>query len=129
MPGPQTDGKAHVARADNVLDLELAELGLEPELLDDAGVLSARKTAVSSDLAPVTTILPEAKMSAVVLGSRIRMMTAANRLGLYSAFRACSAIVLRSKRTSRLTVATMFLRNAGPDECQYKLLPISTDHD
>jgi hypothetical protein len=109
----ETDGEAHVARADNVLDLELAELGLEPELLDDAGVLSARKT----------------KMSAVVLGSRIRMMTAANRLGLYSAFRACSAIVLRSKRTSRLTVATMFLRTAGPDECQYKLLPISTDHD
>jgi len=33
----------------------------------------------SSDLAPVTTILPEAKMSAVVFGSRIRMMTAANR--------------------------------------------------
>lgn len=30
-------------------------------------------------------------------------------LGLYSAFRACRAIVLRSKRQSRLTVATMFL--------------------
>lgn len=33
----------------------------------------------SSDFAPVTTILPEAKMSAVVFGSRIRMMTAAKR--------------------------------------------------
>ena len=33
----------------------------------------------SSDLAPVTTILPEAKISAVVLGSRMRMMTAAKR--------------------------------------------------
>jgi len=33
----------------------------------------------SSDLAPVTTILPEAKMSAVVFGSRIRMITAAKR--------------------------------------------------
>lgn len=33
----------------------------------------------SSDLAPVTTIFPDAKMRAVVLGSRIRMMTAANR--------------------------------------------------
>ncbi len=63
----------------------------------------------SSDLAPVTTILPEAKMSAVVLGSRIRMMTAAKRLGLYSALRACRAMVFRSNRTSRLTVATMFL--------------------
>jgi len=33
----------------------------------------------SSDFAPVTTIFPEAKISAVVLGSRIRMMTAAKR--------------------------------------------------
>lgn len=37
------------------------------------------------------------------------MMTAANRLGLYSALRAWRAIVLRSSRQSRLTVATMFL--------------------
>ena len=29
--------------------------------------------------------------------------------GLYSAFRACKAIVLRSSRHSRFTVATMFL--------------------
>lgn len=48
-------------------------------------------------------------MRAVVFGSRIRMMTAANRLGLYSALRACRAIVLRSSRQSRLTVATIFL--------------------
>lgn len=33
----------------------------------------------SSDLAPVTTIFPDAKMSAVVFGSRIRMITAAKR--------------------------------------------------
>jgi hypothetical protein len=33
----------------------------------------------SSLLAPVQTILPEANISAVVLGSRILMMTAANR--------------------------------------------------
>jgi len=33
----------------------------------------------SSDFAPVTTILPEAKIKAVVLGSRIRMITAAKR--------------------------------------------------
>ena len=33
----------------------------------------------SSDFAPVTTILPDAKINAVVLGSRIRMITAANR--------------------------------------------------
>ena len=33
----------------------------------------------SSDFAPVTTILPDANISAVVLGSRIRITTAANR--------------------------------------------------
>jgi hypothetical protein len=33
----------------------------------------------SSDFAPVTTILPEANIRAVVLGSRIRMITAAKR--------------------------------------------------
>ena len=33
----------------------------------------------SSDFAPVTTILPEAKIRAVVFGSRIRIMTAAKR--------------------------------------------------
>lgn len=81
----------------------------------------------SSDLAPVTTILPEAKIRAVVLGSRIRMMTAAKRLGsatksapsqmnsrvceysLYSALRAWRAMVLRSRRQSKFTVATIFL--------------------
>ena len=62
----------------------------------------------SSDLAPVTTILPEANTRAVVFGSRIRMMTAAKRFGLYSAFLACRAIVFRSRRADRLTVATMF---------------------
>lgn len=33
----------------------------------------------SSDFAPVTTILPEAKIKAVVFGSRILMITAAKR--------------------------------------------------
>ena len=42
----------------------------------------------SSDLAPVHTIFPELKIRAVVLGSRILIITAAKRLGLYSALRA-----------------------------------------
>ena len=50
----------------------------------------------SSDLAPVQTILPDVKMRAVVLGSLIRIITAANLLGLYSAFRQLMAMVLRS---------------------------------
>lgn len=47
-------------------------------------------------------------MRAVVRGSRIRIMTAANRLGLYSAFRACNAIFFKSSLHPRLTVETIF---------------------
>jgi hypothetical protein len=36
--------------------------------------------------APVHTIFPELKIKAVVLGSLILIITAANRFGLYSAF-------------------------------------------
>ncbi len=72
--------------------------------------LRAAKREYSSLFAPVTTILPEAKMSAVVLGSRMRIMTAAKRLGLYSALRACKAIVFKSNLQSKFTVATMFLQ-------------------
>lgn len=56
---------------------------------------------------------PEWKMRAVDLGSRMRMMTAAKRLGLYSALRACSAMFFRSSLHSRLTVATTFWGRAG----------------
>ncbi len=62
----------------------------------------------STPFAPVHTILPDAKMSAVLLGSRMRMMTAAKRLGLYSALRAPRAISFRSSLQLRLTVATTF---------------------
>ena len=62
----------------------------------------------SSLLAPVQTILPELKIKAVVLGSRILIITAAKRLGLYSAFLACKAILFKSRGHPRLTVDTMF---------------------
>ena len=65
----------------------------------------------SSDFAPVHTIFPELKMRAVVLGSRILMITAAKRFGLYSALRACNAILFKSNLQPRLTVETMFLLN------------------
>jgi hypothetical protein len=54
------------------------------------------------------TILPEPKMRAVLLGSRILIITAAKRFGLYSAFLACSAIFFRSRGHSKFTVATTF---------------------
>ena len=59
-------------------------------------------------LAPVTTIFPEEKIKAVVLGSRILIITAANRLGLYSALRACRAIFRSSRLQLKLTVDTIF---------------------
>lgn len=61
-----------------------------------------------SFLAPVQTILPLAKMRAVVFGCLSLMMTAANLLGLYSAFLAWRAICLRFKGQLRFTVETMF---------------------
>lgn len=64
----------------------------------------------SSLFAPVHTILPEEKIRAVVRGSLILMMTAAKRLGLYSAFLACRAIFFRSNLQLRFTVETMFLK-------------------
>ena len=54
-------------------------------------------------------------MRAVVLGSRMRMMTAAKRFGLYSAFRACSVICFKFSVHPRFTVATIFL-NTRADE-------------
>jgi hypothetical protein len=42
----ETDGELDVARANNVLDLEVRELRVEAELLDDASVLAACKLAV-----------------------------------------------------------------------------------
>lgn len=36
----QTDRELNVARADNVLDLEIRKLGVETKLLDDASILS-----------------------------------------------------------------------------------------
>lgn len=42
----KTDRELDVARADNVLDLEVGELGVETELLDDTGVFARGKLRV-----------------------------------------------------------------------------------
>jgi hypothetical protein len=62
----------------------------------------------SSDLAPVHTIFPDVKIKAVVLGSLILIMTAANLFGLYSAFLQFKAIFLKSSLHPRLAVETIF---------------------
>jgi hypothetical protein len=42
----QSNGKLDIARSDNVLDLKVLELGVEAELLDDAGVLASGQSRV-----------------------------------------------------------------------------------
>lgn len=42
----ETDGELDVARADNVLNLEVGELGVEAELLDDARILARGELGV-----------------------------------------------------------------------------------
>lgn len=127
----QTDGELDVARADNVLDLEVRELRVEAELLDDARILAGRKLGVVLGLGTSDDHLAGGEDERGGLGltdthdhgretlwsnkvqphctlitdNRIREDT----FGLYSALRACSAIVFRSRRQSKLTVATMFL--------------------
>src|SRR5277367_1161061 len=104
--------------------LKSMNLALKPSFWMIRAYFREASLESSSDFAPVTTIFPDAKINAVVFGSRIRIITAANRyksanlptkrgfkrtLGLYSAFLACKAIVFKSRRQSRLTVATIFL--------------------
>jgi hypothetical protein len=72
----------------------------------------------SSLLAPVQTILPDENISAVVRGARILIINAANRFGLYSAFRACSAIFFRSSLHPTYIVLTMFL-HCQEKTCEY----------
>lgn len=42
----QSNGEFDVARADNVLDLEVGEFGIEPKLLDDASIFAAGKLRI-----------------------------------------------------------------------------------
>jgi hypothetical protein len=68
----------HITASNSILNLELGKLGVEAELLHDAYLRDANRES-SSLFAPITTILPEAEISAVVFGSRIRIMMAAKR--------------------------------------------------
>mgnify|MGYP001801708879 CR=1 FL=1 len=118
----QINCEFYIRAAHDVLDLEGLELDVVPQFLRFTGdcrtegftwmmraYFRAAMRLSFSVLAPVHTILPEAKTRAVVLGLRSRMTTAAKRLGLYSAFLAWRAMSLRLSGQSRLTVDTMFL--------------------
>lgn len=113
----QIDGELHIARPHHILHFELkrtkelanllngeihtvlhtsVNLASNPSFCIILAYFLAANRLVSSDFAPVHTIFPDENISAVVLGSLIRMITAANRFGLYSALRALSAICFRS---------------------------------
>lgn len=76
-------------------------LALKPNFWTILAYFLAANRLVSSDLAPVQTIFPDENISAVVRGSRIRIITAAKRLGLYSAFLARKAICFKSNWTPK----------------------------
>ena len=59
--------------------LKSVNLAGKPSFCTIRAYLRAANLESASDFAPVTTIFPEANMSAVVLGSRMRMITAAKR--------------------------------------------------
>lgn len=122
----QTNGKLDVARSNDVLDLEVSELGVESEFLDDTSIFARSKLRVVLRLGTSDNHLARGKDegrgfwltnahddSRKTLGELAqyfcRRPRVSSTLGLYSALRAWRAIVLRSKRQSRLTVATMFL--------------------
>lgn len=63
----------------------------------------------NSLLAPIQTSLPDLNISAVVCGDRILMITALNRLGLYSAFLAFNAISFKFNSQHSEQVLTTFL--------------------
>eukprot|EP00960_Hanusia_phi_P003256 95752-Hanusia_phi.AAC.1 len=70
-------------------------------------------------------------MSAVVLGSRIRMITASKCVGRYSAFLARWAMVLKFNLQPRFTVATTFLLNqvSGRDSIgRAKVVRVTRNH-
>lgn len=78
----EPDREFDVARSNDVLYLELCKLRIEAKLFIVSTRVYLRLASLtsSSDFAPVTTILPDAKMRAVVLSSRMRITAAAKRL-------------------------------------------------
>lgn len=71
--------------------------------------------------APVHTTLPDLKISAVVLGSRIRMTTPLKRAGLYSVLRVRKLIVRRLSSHPKSIVATQFLKQPMSHYFQYRI--------
>jgi hypothetical protein len=86
----------------------LSEMGHPAALLIRLAYMCVAFSDSYSDLAPVQTILPLAKIRAVVFGSLILIMAAANRLGLYSTFWAFCEIWWRFKTHFKFAVDTMF---------------------
>lgn len=127
----ESDRELDITTAHDILNLELRKLGIEAQLLDNPRVLARRQTRVVFRLGASNDHLARREDQGGGLGlsdthdngcktlekkhankEKFGMQRQRTRvlptLGLYSALRACNAIVLRSRRQSKLTVATMF---------------------
>jgi hypothetical protein len=91
----QANGKLDITTADGVLNLELGELCVKAELLDNPRVLSRGEMRVILRLGTSDDHLSRGEDEGSHLGI---------------AFLACKVMVLRLRRQSRLTVATIFWR-------------------
>lgn len=121
----ETDWKLDIARTDNVLNLEVRELGVETELLDDARILARRQLGVvfrlgtsddhlaggedqSSGLWVSDTHDNRSETLWVVLSVTRMQSTKSVSCQPQKTCRFTHAMVFKSKRQFKLTVATKF---------------------
>lgn len=133
----QLDWKPQITSRDYILDFEVYKLDLQTAMgrvtyfsyfrqltlkfnfwMIRANFFDANSASCSLR-APVHTTLPDLKMSAVVLGSRIRMTTPLKRAGLYSVLRVRKLIVRKLSSHPKSIVATQFLKRPTSHHFQY----------
>lgn len=123
----KTNWKLDVARPNDIVNLELGEFSVEAQLLTDTSVVATCKLAIVFKIGASDDHPPRGKNerrrlgfadthdhSCETLGGDVSWKSLVQRcaltFGLCSALRACSAMVFRSRRQSRLTVATTFFK-------------------
>lgn len=127
----QADWEFDVARADNVLNLELGEFGVKAQFLDDTSIFAGSEARVVFRFGASDdhfsrgenegrrfrfTNTHDHSSKSLFISKDVSIgkpfIVASDKgltFGLYSALRACIAIVFKSRRVPRLTVATIFL--------------------
>lgn len=128
----KSNWEAHITRANNILNLEIGELARKAQLLNDTSIFTCSQLWIIFRLCSCHYHFARCKDQGSCFWfsnthndggktliirwvyqcpiKKHHQMTTVCTFGLYSALRAWSAIVLRSKRQSRLTVATIFLQ-------------------